>query len=100
MKSEETGSRPDSNSQDETGYGLADLARKAAFPNGRTMEVSDSSGYIRLICVSDSGNCKRGIEVLSNLGDYPISNGPSVNPIDVSGRVGSFDDDSRSESSD
>lgn len=63
------------------------------------MEGSNSRGDIRLIGVPETGNSERGVEVLSDLGNYPITHGPSVNPSDVSVRIGSFDDNGRPEGS-
>jgi hypothetical protein len=59
----------------------------------------DGRGDTRLCGVPESGHGERSIKVLSDLGDYPISDGPSVNPIDISGRVKSFYEYGRPESS-
>lgn len=63
------------------------------------MEGSNSWGDIRWISVPDTGNSERGVEVLSDLGNYPITYGPSVNPSDVSVRIGSLDEDGGPEGS-
>lgn len=75
------------------------MAREAALPNRGAMEGSNSRGDIRLICVLYTSNSERGVEVLSDLGNYPITHGPSVNPSDVSVWIGSFDENDGAEGS-
>ena len=39
-----------------------------------------------------TGHNKRGVEVLPNLGNYPIGYSPGVNPSNGAGRVAAFDE--------
>ncbi|CAI9091808.1 OLC1v1026923C1 [Oldenlandia corymbosa var. corymbosa] len=90
--------------QHETRHGFADLAGEAALPHGWAMERSDCRGDFRLPGGggggANSGDGERSVEVLSDLGNYPITHGPSVNPVDVSGLIPALDENGGSECGD
>jgi len=81
--------RVHSNSQNQTRNGLTDPVGETTLPDGWAMHRRNLSRWWwlwlglkirRLWLVSKTSNSKRGIEVLSNLGNYPIRNSPSVHP--------------------
>lgn len=57
-------------------------------------------GRGRVGWISEASNSERGIEIFANLSDYPISDGPSVDPGDGTGRIAAFDEDGGAEGSD
>lgn len=67
-------------SEDETRNRFSNPIRQGTLPKGRAME--GRYGGWRLISVSESGHGKGSVEVLPNLGNYPIRDGPGVNPRD------------------
>lgn len=57
-------------------------------------------GRRRIDRTSETSNGKGCIEVFPDLCDYPMSNGPSVDPGDGTGGVAAFDEDGGSEGGD
>lgn len=52
------------------------------------------------VCGPESGHRQGGVEVLADLGNYPISDGPGVNPGDVAGLIAAFYEDGGSKGGD
>ncbi len=63
-------------SEDETRNRFSNLIRQGTLPKGRAMEGRYGGS------VSESGHGEGSVEVLPNLGNYPIRDGPGVNPRD------------------
>lgn len=53
-----------------------------------------------MVGVADAGDGEGSVEVLAHLGDYPIRDGPGVDPGDGAGRVESLGEDGGAEGGD
>lgn len=81
--------------QDETRDGFPNPIGEAALPDGRAVEGSygrcgdlGGSGIF-----AESGNGEGGVEILADVGNYPIRDGPGVDPGDVAGEIAALDED-------
>ncbi|KAK4436468.1 hypothetical protein Salat_0810500 [Sesamum alatum] len=88
--------RPESelylDSKDEAGDGFPDPIRETALPNGGAMGGGNAAA-IRLVCVTKSRDSEGRVEVLPDVGNYPIGDGPGVNPGNGAGLVEALGED-------
>lgn len=85
--------------KNQTGYGFPDPTGDAALPDaGQT--AGAGSGRNNLAGIVDASDGEGGVEVLSDLSDHPISDGPGVDPGNVAGGVAALDDDGGAEGGD
>ncbi|RDX79194.1 hypothetical protein CR513_40411, partial [Mucuna pruriens] len=76
----------------QTGHGFADPIRDAALPDAG-QAAGAGGGRNNLVGVVDAGDGEGCVEVLPYVGDYPIREGPRVNPSNGAGSVAALDDD-------
>lgn len=85
--------------ENQTGDGFPDPTGDAALPDaGQT--AGAGSGRNNLAGIVDASDGEGGVEVLSDLSDHPISDGPGVDPGNVAGGVAALDDDGGAEGGD
>nr|GLL28039.1 hypothetical protein DM860_016163 [Ipomoea trifida] len=79
---------PASDSEDETGHRFPAPIREATLPDGSAGDRSNGgSGG-----VAEARDGEVRVEVLAHLSNYPIRDGPGVNPRDVARRIAAFDE--------
>lgn len=85
--------------ENQTGDGFPDPTGDAAFPDtGQTAGAGASRN--NLAGIVDAGDGEGGVEVLSDLSNYPIRDGAGVDPGNVAGGVAALDDDGGAEGGD
>jgi len=82
--------------QNQTGHGFPNPTRYAALPHAGEAAGAGARGN-NLAGVFEAGDGEGSVEVLSHLSDYPIRDGPGVNPGNVAGGVAALDDDGGAE---
>ncbi|KAK8970611.1 hypothetical protein KSP40_PGU020165 [Platanthera guangdongensis] len=78
----------ESDGEDESGLCLAGGGGEPALPDRKRVGGGGGAGSCR-----ETGHGEGCVEVLANLSDYPIGDGPGVDPEEGGGEVGALGDD-------